>query len=72
LEDNPIKRTSITLDDNIYERGLEIASKRGFRQSFSAYLAWLIERDAQGGVVREDASLSVKKKAPAKTKAKRK
>jgi len=34
--------------------GLEIASKRGFEQSFSAYIAWLIRRDGEGGVTRED------------------
>lgn len=29
------------------------AKKRGFKQSFSAYIAWLIERDNAGGVLRE-------------------
>ena len=52
-----IKRTSITLDDRIYATGLQIATKRGFKQSFSAYVAWLIQRDAEGAVTREDAPL---------------
>lgn len=41
----------------MYETGQQIAAKRGFGQSFSAYIAWLIQRDAEGGVTREDASL---------------
>jgi hypothetical protein len=53
-EDLPIKRTSITLEDPVYEAGQQIAAKRGFGQSFSAYIAWLIQRDAEGGVTRED------------------
>jgi len=56
LKEPPIKRTSITLTPRVYEAGLEIAAQRGFRHSFSAYVAWLIERDAQGGVVREEVS----------------
>ena len=48
-----MKRTSITLDDPLYDAGLQIAAKRGFSQSFSAYVAWLITRDAEGGVSRE-------------------
>jgi hypothetical protein len=60
-----IKRTSITLDDAVYEAGQEIAAQRGFRQSFSAYIAWLIQRDADGGVSREELPPIVKKKAPA-------
>ena len=50
-----MKRTSITLEDSVYEAGLEIASNRGFSQSFSAYVGWLIQRDAEGGVTREEA-----------------
>jgi len=56
-EEHPIKRTSITLEDPIYDAGQQIASKRGFGQSFSAYIAWLIQRDAEGGVTREEAPL---------------
>jgi hypothetical protein len=49
-----MKRTSITLEDSIYETGQTIASKRGFSQSFSGYVAWLVQRDAEGGVSREE------------------
>jgi len=48
-----IKRTSITLEDPIYETGQRLASGRGFSLSFSAYVAWLIMRDVDGGVERE-------------------
>jgi hypothetical protein len=34
--------------------GLRNAEKRGFKHSFSAYVTWLIERDAAGNVQRED------------------
>jgi len=60
---NLIKRTSITLEDPVYEVGLEIAAQRGFKQSFSAYVAWLIQRDAGGGVTREDLPGEGKKRA---------
>ena len=50
-------RTSITVEDTVYDAGQEIAAKRGFRQSFSAYVAWLIMRDAEGGVTREDSTI---------------
>lgn len=43
-------RTSITLEDEIYKKGLANAKERGFKNSFSAYLAWLIERDTEEGV----------------------
>ncbi len=70
-EDHPIKRTSITLEDPVYEAGQQIADKRGFGQSFSAYIAWLIKRDAEGGVTREDATLQHRAaKAPAKAASK--
>lgn len=49
-----MKRTSITVEDAIYEAGQQIASKRGFGTSFSAYISWLIKRDAEGGVTREE------------------
>jgi len=65
-EDLPIKRTSITLEDPVYEAGQQIAAKRGFGQSFSAYIAWLIKRDAEGGVTREDATLRSTAKATGK------
>lgn len=47
-------RTSVTIPDEIYKTGLENAKKRGFANSFSAYLAWLIERDTSGAVSREE------------------
>jgi len=34
--------------------GLTNAARRGFKQSFSAYVSWLIERDAAGDVSREN------------------
>jgi len=61
-----MKRTSITLDDPVYNAGQKIASKRGFGTSFSAYIAWLINRDVEGGVTREDTPVLSKQKAPAK------
>ncbi|XHR30904.1 MAG: hypothetical protein ACFUZC_10130 [Chthoniobacteraceae bacterium] len=48
-----MKRTSITLENSIYDVGQQNASQRGFSQSFSGYVAWLLQRDAEGGVVRE-------------------
>jgi len=69
-EDHPIKRTSITLEDPVYEAGQQIADKRGFGQSFSAYIAWLIKRDAEGGVTREDATLQRAVKTSVKTSGK--
>ena len=45
-----MKRTSVTLDDSVYAAGEKLAAKRGFKQSFSAYVGWLIERDAEGNV----------------------
>jgi len=46
-------RTTISLDAQLYQRGLQLAARQGFGNSFSAYIAWLITRDAQGGVERE-------------------
>lgn len=60
-----MKRTSITLEDAIYEKGLENAKKRGYGFSFSAYLAWLIARDAEGGVSREAVTPEPAKKSHA-------
>lgn len=62
-----MKRTSITLDDPVYNAGQKNAAKRGFGQSFSAYIAWLITRDAEGGVTREDTPAVSKPKAATKT-----
>ena len=48
-------RTSISLLPDIMRKGIANAQSRGFGHSFSAYLAWLITRDTEGGVTREDA-----------------
>jgi len=53
----PIKkpaRTTISLNAQLYQRALQLAERQGFGNSFSAYIAWLITRDAQGGVEREN------------------
>lgn len=63
-----MKRTSITLDDPLYDAGLQLAAKRGFRQSFSAYVSWLIGRDAEGGVSREVLPQANPTKAAVKSK----
>lgn len=49
-----MNRTSISLDDKTLRIGLANAARRGFQNSFSAYIAWLIMRDAVGDVIRED------------------
>ena len=46
-------RTTISLNAQLYQRALQLAERQGFGNSFSAYIAWLITRDAQGGVERE-------------------
>lgn len=61
-----MKRTSITLEDAVFEAGQKIASKRGFSTSFSAYVGWLIQRDIEGGVTHEDATTGSAAKAPTK------
>jgi hypothetical protein len=61
-----MKRTSITLVDSVYEVGQKIASKRGFSQSFSGYVAWLVSRDAEGSVTREEAPMRKSSKIPVK------
>lgn len=43
-------RKTISLTQPIYEQALKNAERRGFRHSFSAYLAWLITRDTDGDV----------------------
>lgn len=62
-----MKRASITLNDLVYELGQQIADIRGFGTSFSAYIAWLIKRDAEGQVTHEDATLRVPSKTTLKT-----
>ncbi|MEZ5406283.1 MAG: hypothetical protein R3F23_09040 [Verrucomicrobiia bacterium] len=49
-----IVRTSITLDKEVAEIGKRNAEKRGFGHSFSAYVSWLVIRDAKGAVSREE------------------
>jgi len=46
-------RTTISLNAQLYEQALRLAARRGFDNSFSAYVAWLIKRDAEGAVERE-------------------
>jgi hypothetical protein len=48
-----IKRKSISIPEELMEAAMANAARRGFKQSFSAYISWLIERDAAGAVVRE-------------------
>lgn len=36
---------SISLEPDVLEQGTEMARRRGFRNSFSAYVSWLIEED---------------------------
>lgn len=40
-----VTKTSISLDPDLVIRAKKVAAKRGFRHSFSAYLAKLIEDD---------------------------
>lgn len=49
----PLKRTSISIPEDILEQGEKNAQTRGFRRSFSAYVAWLIEADNEGRAERE-------------------
>lgn len=51
---NELVRKTISLDADVYARAEENANARGFKASFSAYVAWLIQRDMQGGVTREE------------------
>jgi len=46
-------RTTISLNAPLYEQAQRLAARRGFQNSFSAYVAWLINRDAEGAVDRE-------------------
>lgn len=48
-----LKKATVSMSQKIYERGKTNAKTRGFKNSFSAYVAWLIERDDQGAVARE-------------------
>lgn len=49
-----LKRTTISLPEETAEAATLNAKRRGFQNSFSAYVAWLIERDGEGGVQREE------------------
>ena len=53
MADDSVRKT-ISLQPEVYRIGEENARRRGFAQSFSAYVAWLIQRDTEGAVVRED------------------
>lgn len=48
-----LKKATVSMSQKIYERGKSNAKTRGFKNSFSAYVAWLIERDDKGAVERE-------------------
>lgn len=52
--DADIKRTTISMPSDAFEQAKRNAKRRGFNNSFSAYVAWLIERDHDGDVKRED------------------
>ena len=49
-------RTSISLNAQLYAQGLALANHRGFGNSFSAYVAWLITQDAAGEVTGQRAA----------------
>jgi hypothetical protein len=46
----PMKRTSITLNSDVMSVGKTKAANRGFENSFSAYVAWLIKKDICGKI----------------------
>jgi predicted CopG family antitoxin len=41
------KTKTISLDPDVEKKGIKLAKKRGFKNSFSAYIAKLIEDDAR-------------------------
>ena len=47
-KDELTKRKSISIPDDVLEIGLRNAERRGHKNSFSAYVSWLIERDELG------------------------
>lgn len=49
----PLERKTISLPKSIYAAALKNAARRGFATSFSAYIAWLVQRDEEGDVQRE-------------------
>jgi hypothetical protein len=51
----PIKKTSISLDPGLMIKAKRIARERGFKNSFSAYIAKVIEED-----IKRDAELREK------------
>lgn len=51
-----IVRTTISIPEETDEKWKRNAKRRGFQNSHSAYIAWLIERDCEGGVQREEIS----------------
>lgn len=51
--DNPTVKKTVSLDPRLLSNALKAAKQRGFSKSFSAYVAWLIERDGEGAVERE-------------------
>lgn len=51
--DNPVVKKTVSMSRQLRSAALRNAAKRGFGKSFSAYVAWLLERDNAGGVERE-------------------
>jgi hypothetical protein len=52
-KDDGTVRKTVSMPKEVFEAGESNAKRRGFKNSFSAYVAWLIERDHEGGVQRE-------------------
>lgn len=52
--DAKVARTTISMLKETFDAATANAKRRGFKNSFSAYIAWLIERDDEGRVQRED------------------
>lgn len=48
--ESDLVRKTISLAPDTYDAALRQAAARGFRNSFSAYCAWLIDRDTAGDV----------------------
>lgn len=55
-EEEQIARKTISLAADIYQRALARARLLGFKNSFSAYIAWLIERDAESSATERERS----------------
>lgn len=49
-----VVRKTVSMPPRAWRAAKTKAVRRGFENSFSGYIAWLIKRDINGGVVRED------------------